>query len=94
MPRPTEARSFFWAFHCSSVTLGAREPNTLPTSKKPYRRSVRSLPAPGNGVLSSALKMAFLVPPSAAPSVWPSSGWSRGPSEFCSKPRIEPRPPA
>ncbi|KAF1066085.1 MAG: hypothetical protein GAK39_05165 [Variovorax sp.] len=69
--------------------LAVRFAKTLPASRKVYSRSERSLPAPGNGVLNSRLKIALRVPPSEPPDTA-----STGPSEFCSKPRIEPSPPA
>jgi hypothetical protein len=62
-------------------------PNTLPTSTKPNMRSVRSLPAPGNGAITSAFSVSFFGAADRQPVT------SRGPSVPCSKPRTEPRPP-
>src|SRR5436305_14583581 len=59
-PRPTDARmSANEIFSCS--------PQTLPASANANMRSDRSLPAPGNGELTSALSVTFLAPPTIEP---------------------------
>ena len=79
-PTPTEARR-------SLKLIFSFSPKTLPASTKPNMRSVRSLPAPGNGVMSSAFKVILRGPPIVEPVT------SLGPRVPWSKPRTEPRPP-
>ena len=79
-PTPTEDRS-------KAKSIFSLSPYTLPISKKAYKRSDLSLPAPGKGAKNSVFKVNFLGPPTVRPET------SLGPSVPAVNPLTEPKPP-